>query len=298
MSLPSTQQLRYLVAVADNLHFGLAADQCGISQPALSAQLARLERLLGAQLIERTTRRVILTPLGEEVVGRARHVLVGLEELSSMAKRGHAPLAGSFYLGVIPTIAPYVLPTLLPGVRNEFPDLRLFLREEQTSRLLESLMRGKLDAALLALPVETAGLESLVVGQEYFQLVVPAGHRLEGKARISHADLADEEVLLLEDGHCLRDQALAVCELAGARETNSIRANSISTLIQMVANGLGVTLLPASAVPTEIRGMSEVSVVSFADPQPSRTLGLVWRSSSGRHVDFQMFGRLLKDLSK
>lgn len=293
MSLPSPQQLRYLVALADSLHFGQAADECRVSQPALSAQIARLERGLGAQLVERTTRRVLLTPIGEEVVERARKVLADFEELAVVARRGRTPLAGAFYFGVIPTIAPYLLPSLLPVVRTEFPELRLFLREEQTARLLDALVRGKLDAALLALPVATAGLRSSVIGKEPFRLVVPIGHRLAQRRAVAQPELEGEEVLLLEDGHCFREQALEVCHAAGASETSSIRANSISTLVQMVANGLGTTLLPASAVPAELRGMNDVVDIPFVDPSPSRTVGLVWRASSNRDEELGLLSELL-----
>jgi LysR family transcriptional regulator, hydrogen peroxide-inducible genes activator len=293
MNLPSPSQLRSLLAVADNLHFGAAADECGISQPALSAQLAKLESGLGVQLVERTTRRVFLTPVGEEVVERARSVLLGLEELTAVAQRGRAPLTGAFYLGVIPTVAPYVLPMLLPEVRKAFPELRLFLREEQTSRLVDSLTRGKLDVALLALPIDNPGLQTQVIGEETFRLVVPSGHRLASSTAAQLRDIQGEEVLLLEDGHCFRDQALAVCTSAGARETSSIRANSISTLVHMVANGLGLTLLPASAAPLELRGVSDVVDIAFGDPEPKRTLGLVWRNSSARSDEFRAFGDFL-----
>lgn len=294
MNLPSPQQLRYLVALADTLHFGQAADDCKISQPALSAQLARLERSLGVQLVERTTRRVLLTPAGKEAVERARNILTELEELAVSVHRGHKPLAGALYMGAIPTVAPYLLPTMLPLVRREFPELRLFLREEQTSRLLDGLSKGKLDVALLALPVTDKGLRTSVVADESFRLVVPSGHRLGERSSVDQRELADEEVLLLEDGHCFRNQALAVCEMVGARETSSIRANSVSTLVQMVANGLGVTLLPASAVASELRGMSDVVDISFTEPRPRRTLGLVWRSSSSRDEDYELLSDLLR----
>lgn len=293
MTLPATQQLRYLVALADTLHFGQAADECGVSQPALSAQIARLEADLDARLVERTTRRVLLTPTGEEVVARARRALAELAEIRELARSDREPLSGRLRLGVIPTIAPYYLPPLLPGVRAAFPELQLLLREEQTPRLVESLAAGRIDAALIALPVASDALTSVEVGSEEFVLAVPAAHPLASRSSVVHADLSGEEVLLLEDGHCLRDQALAVCDLAGAREAEAIRATSISTLVQMVANGLGVTLLPESAAPHELRG-GDVVGLRFADVAPTRTIGLATRKSSPHERDTALLAAHLR----
>lgn len=293
-NLPSPRQLQYLVSVAETLHFGQAADHCGISQPALSAQLSKLEKDLGVHLVERTTRKVLLTPAGEEAARHARLVLVQLEQLTEAVRQGTRPLVGPFTLGIIPTIAPYLLPALLPKVRKQFPELKLLLREEQTSRLLDGLRSGKVDAAVLALPVSTGEFESSVLGEEGFALVVPKGHRLGGQRIVDQEALRGEEVLLLEDGHCFRDNALALCSKVGAHEASSIRANSISTLVHMVANGLGVTLLPESAVPTELRGMEDAEAIAFADPGPRRTMGLVWRKSSGRKADIAELLPLLR----
>lgn len=297
MKLPSLVQLRGLIALADTLHFGQAAADCDITQPALSAQIARLEADLGARLVERTTRNVMLTPVGNDVVARARRVLIEVEGLVSAVDHERAPLSGPFWLGVIPTIAPYVLPALLPEVRRMHPGLQLYLQEDQTARLVEGLQHGRFDAAFLALPVSGAGLSSAAIAEEPFRLLVPAGHRLAGLTErdrtVRQHDLDGEEVLLLEDGHCLRDQALAVCSRAGARETRAIRATSVSTLVQMVAGGLGVTLLPASAVPVELRGMDDVVDFALDDPVPTRTLGLVWRSSSARIPDLELLRTLI-----
>lgn len=288
----SLQQLRCLVAVADTLHFGEAADVCEVSQPALSAQISKLEDTLGVQLVERTTRRVMLTRHGEAVVAHARRVTDGVD-LIVESTRARKPLTGPLRLGVIPTIAPYLLPPMLAKVRKQHPDLQLLLHEDQTARLVDALHRGQIDVALLALPVTTTGIDEHEIGIEPFVLVVPSHHRLANRKQVLNLDLAGEEALLLGDGHCLRDQALEVCHIAGASETGTIRANSITTLVQMVANGLGVTLLPQSAVKSELRGMRDVVAVPFKGPAPSRTIGLISRKSSGHDEDIDLLRKLV-----
>ncbi len=299
---PSIRQLEYLVAVAETLHFGRAAKQCAVTQPALSAQIQQLEELLGVQLFERGRRGVLVTPEGEAVIARARVALRELDELLDVARAARQPLEGPLRLGVIPTIAPYLLPPLLPRVREAHPRLALVLREDQTARLVAQLEAGSLDLLLLALPVEEAPLEELSLYEEPFVFAAPVGHRLaKGKARIPEAALADEEVLLLEDGHCLRAQALAVCERAGARESGRIQATSLGTLMQMVANGLGVTLLPERAVPVEVRpgaGDAELVVRPFREPAPSRSIGLAWRRGSAGGAEFHALGELLRREAK
>ncbi|MFN7131115.1 MAG: LysR substrate-binding domain-containing protein, partial [Myxococcales bacterium] len=242
---PSIRQLEYLVALADHLHFGHAARACGVTQPALSVQIQQLEELVGAQLIERTPRQILLTPIGEEMAANARKFLRELDDLVATARTAGKPLTGPLRLGVIPTIAPYLLPHLLPLVREHYPDVRLLLREDQTHNLLRLLREGRLDLLLLALPVDGHDLESLPIFSEPFVLAVPRAHPLSRALRVQQAALRGEEVLLLEDGHCLRDQALDVCRAAGARESAEVQATSLSTLVEMVAGGMGVTLLPA-----------------------------------------------------
>lgn len=289
---PTVRQLRCLVAIADFLHFGDAAAASDISQPALSGQLSRLEEVLGVQLVERTTRRVSLTQQGEAAAVRARQIVEEVDALIASTEQMRAPLSGPLHLGVIPTIAPYLLPPVLSKLRAKHPELQLILHEQQTSNLVESLRASRIDVALLALPVEAPGTTEVVIGDESFLLVAPENHRLASRKNVTNADLANEEVLLLEDGHCLRDQALEVCSLGGARESSTVRANSISTLVQMVANGLGVTLLPESAVRAEVRSMRDVRAIPFRGQAPSRSLGLLTRSSLRREGDIELLRQL------
>jgi LysR family hydrogen peroxide-inducible transcriptional activator len=290
---PSIRQLECAVAVADALHFGRAARACAITQPALSAQIQALEDLLGIRLFERGRRGVMVTAAGAPLIEQARAALAGLDRLVESAAREHEPLTGTLRLGVIPTVAPYLLPPLLPAVRRAWPRLRLVLREEQTARLVEQLGLGALDVLLLALPVERAGLEELPLLREPFTFVAPASHPL-AKARgpLREAALADQEILLLEDGHCLRAQALEVCRGAGAAP-GRIQATSLTTLVQMVANGLGATLLPERALAVELRADPGLVARPFARPAPSRTLGLAWRPGAARAGEYRLLGQTL-----
>jgi LysR family hydrogen peroxide-inducible transcriptional activator len=295
---PTVRQLEYAVALAESLHFGRAARACAVTQPALSAQIRALEELLGVPLFERSRRKVRLTRAGAAVIERARDVLRGLDELVEAAGAAREPLSGPLHLGVIPTVAPYLLPRWLPRVRANWPSLRLFLHEDRTARLLAALAEGRLDLVLLALPLDRPDVESLPIFAEPFVLAAPPGHPLaRGRGPVGESELAREPVLLLEDGHCLRDQALAVCEQAGAREAEGVRAASLNTLVQMVAGGLGVTLLPASAVATEARGRA-VAVRPFRAPAPSREIGLAWRRTSPRAEEFRQLGALLRKLAR
>jgi LysR family hydrogen peroxide-inducible transcriptional activator len=294
MNRPTVRQLEYLIAVADHRNFRRAAEAVGVSQPALSAQIQTVEAALGVQVFERDRRKVLVTPHGEKIVARARAAVAAVDEVSGAARGLAEPLAGPLRMGVIPTVAPYLLPRILPAVRKAYPRLELILREEQTARLLAQLDAGTLDCALLALPVP-GDVTAAAIWDEPFLLAAARGSPLLGKRRIRDADLAGQDVLLLEDGHCLRDQALAVCQHAGSKEVAEVRATSLPTLVQMVAGGLGVTLLPESAaevlVPTA-RG--PVQVVRFAHPVPSRTLGLVWRTSSARLREFRLLAETMK----
>ena len=291
---PSIRQLEYAVALADALHFGRAARACHVTQPALSSQIQALEEGLGVRLFERSRRGVRLTRAGRGVIAGARDVLARLDALVEAACEARAPLCGPLHLGVIPTVAPYLLPGWLPRVREAHPELRLFLHEDRTASLLERLRAGELDLLLLALPLDEPDVETLPIFREPFVLATPRGHPLaRGSGTLRESDLAHEPVLLLADGHCLRDQALAVCRQAGARESQEVRAASLSTLVQMVAGGLGVTLLPASAVPVEARGREEIAIRPFRAPGPSREIGLAWRRSSGRGEEFRLLGALL-----
>jgi LysR family transcriptional regulator, hydrogen peroxide-inducible genes activator len=282
MGTPTIQQLRYAVAVADERYFGRAATATHVSQPSLSAQVRELEGRLGVTLFERTTRGVLLTPAGEDLVARARRVLTEVDDLVAAAERLAEPGVGPLHLGVIPTVAPYLVPGLVSRLRRELPGIELHLHEEQTDRLQGQLADGRIDAAILALPVARPGLEERELYTEAFVLAAPKGHRLVQRGSCGPEDLATEPLVLLEEGHCLRDQALDVCSLAGREGGTEIQGTSLGTVVQMVAAGLGVTLLPASAVPVEVKGDTPVAVARFAKPRPSRTIGVVWRSSSPR----------------
>ncbi|CAA7625097.1 hydrogen peroxide-inducible genes activator [Magnetospirillum sp. UT-4] len=295
--LPTLRQLRYLVALSEHRHFGRAAEACLATQSTLSAGLQELETLLGVVLVERTKRKVMLTPLGEEVVERACAVLRGAEDIADLAAASGAPLSGPLRLGVIPTIAPYLLPGVLPELRRTYPALRLYLREDQTARCLERLGTGDLDMALLALPYPMPGLETVEVGEDPFVFACPPGHPLAARDSISGADLADADLLLLEEGHCLREHALAACSLPGPSRGEGILATSLPTLVQMVANGLGVTLLPGMAVATNILAGTGVVTRTLADGG-SRTIGCAWRPSSPRKAEFRVLADFLRRACK
>jgi LysR family hydrogen peroxide-inducible transcriptional activator len=276
------KDLRYLVAVADTRHFGRAAAKCFVSQPTLSAQLRKLELYLGVQLIERRPRRVTLTPAGEEITQRARSMIESAEAIVGVAQTRRDPLAGQLRLALLPTIGPYLLPLVALKIRKALPRLELMLYEYQTEPMLERLHNGEVDVGILALPVHAEGLSTRALYEEPFVAALPAAHRLAARAHIRTEDLSGETLLLLEDGHCLRDQALAVCSRSGVHEKQDFRATSIETLRQMVATGAGVTLLPALAVHGAYGAARGMAVVPFARPVPSRRIGAVWRKSSAR----------------
>lgn len=276
----SSRQLQYAVAVAETLSFRRAAEVCGVSQPALSSQLAELESALGVQLFERDRRRVLVTAAGKELIERARRILRETDDLVEAAKRLGDPLKGTLRIGVIPTIAPYLLPEIVPILRKRFPRLLVVWIEDKTAALLERMDAGTLDAAVLALEAELgAALEQEVIAHDPFVVAMPKGHPLaDSTAPIALDDLRDSDVLLLDDGHCFREQALSLCSAAGLREL-SFRATSLPTLAQMVAGGAGITLLPRLAIAAENR-RGALAIRRFAEPVPSRTLAVVWRKSS------------------
>ncbi|MFT4199626.1 hydrogen peroxide-inducible genes activator [Gordonia sp. (in: high G+C Gram-positive bacteria)] len=290
---PSVAGLRAFVAVARKLHFGSAATELGISQPALSQALAALETGLGMRLVERTTRRVFLTSQGEALLPRAVAVVRAVDEMLLAARGAEDPLKGGLRLGLIPTVAPYVLPAILSGVAGRLPELTLQVVEDQTARLLDQLRDGVLDVAVLALPVDAAGIAEIPMYDEDFVLALPTGHRLAGRKRVDPADMADLPLLLLDEGHCLRDQALEVCQLAGFRpDLGQTRAASLATAVQCVEGGLGVTLIPATAVDAETAG-GRLATATFAAPRPGRRIGLVFRESAGRMAAYRRFAALL-----
>jgi LysR family hydrogen peroxide-inducible transcriptional activator len=275
--LPLTlRQLQYAVAIAETGSFRRAAERCRVAQPSLSAQIAQLEGALGARLFERDRRGVRPTRAGEEVLERARRVLVEARDLAEAARGLGEPLAGRLRLGVIPTVAPYLLPELAPRLRRAFPRLRVAWVEDRTPALVAAVSRGELDGALLAAEADLEGLEVAPLRRDPFVLAAPRGHPLaSGQDPLALRELASERVLLLDEGHCLRDQALALCRRARAEELE-LRATSLGTLAQMVASGEGVTLLPSMAVASEAR-RAGVVVRRFADPAPARTIALAWR---------------------
>jgi len=292
---PSVRQLEAIVAVAEQRHFGRAARACAISQPALSSQVRLLEEDLGVRIFERSRRGVIVSRSGEAVVERARAALRSLDEVVAAAQE-RGPLCGPLHLGVIPTIAPYFLPSWLPGVRSAYPELQVFLHEDRTARIVERLRAGELDLLLLALPVEGGDLEALPLLDEPFLLALPQRHRLarRGRRRVAESELEGEVVLLLDDGHCLRDQALSICQMAGARESLEVRASSLTTLVQMVASGLGITLLPESAVASEVHPRDGIALRRMRKPEPTRTIGLLWRKASPRAEGFASLAEHLR----
>ncbi len=294
MDLPTTRQLECFVAVAKTLHFRQAAELCHVTQPALSAQIQQLEALLGVRLFERDRRSVLLTAAGALLVERSRGILGDLRELAEASAQFKQPLCGTLRLGVIPTVAPYLLPRALRAVHKRYPQLQVLLREDQTARLLERLTEGDLDVLLLALEVELGDVETLPLLTDPFLLAVPPGHRLARRKRVKERDLDDEQLLFLDDGHCLRDQALAVCARNGAREVDDFRATSLATLVQMVCGGVGMTLLPELAAKVEAKAESRLTLIPFAGKKPGRTIGLAWRSSSLRSPEFELFGEAVR----
>lgn len=293
------RDLRYLVALAEHRHFGRAAEASFVSQPTLSTQIRKLEDELGVVLVERTPRKVLLTDVGGEIAERARDILNEVEQIRAIARRTVDPESGTLRLGIFPTLGPYLLPHVIPRLRKRFPRLELLLVEEKTEVILRQLREGRLDAGILALPVHDTQLHAEPLFDEPFVLAVPAGNELAGRRTLSLDDLADQSLLLLEDGHCLRDQALEVCRLAGAGERAGFRATSLETLRQMVAANVGVTLLPTLAVKPPVPPTAQIRLVEFSDDPPSRSIAMVWRRSTAVHAFLQTFAaefRLPADL--
>lgn len=293
MERPSLRQLECVVAVAEHLNFRRAAEATFISQPALSLQIQQLERMLGTQLFERDRRHVLLTPAGEAILPHAHDALLALDAFVEAAQALRDPKAGVLRLGVIPTVAPYVLPEVIGPLRKSFPKLRLLLREDQTVSLVERVRSGRLDLALLALEADLGGLETLALYSDPFVLAAPAGHPLAGRKTASERDLKKESVLLLEDGHCLHDQVLSICRHAGAQELGDFRATSLNTLVRMVASGSGVTLLPGMALASEVHTQDRLVTVPL-ERRASRTIGLAWRPSNPRRATFEELATLFR----
>ncbi|MEO0387468.1 MAG: hydrogen peroxide-inducible genes activator [Pseudomonadota bacterium] len=271
------KQLRYFDALARHQHFGRAAEACAISQPALSLQIKELEAMFGAPLVERSARRVALTAIGEGFILKAREILLAVDELSDLVRASHGPLAGRLRLGVIPTVAPYLLPNVIAALSAQYPNLDLELREAVTRSLVEDLEAARLDLAIVALPISEPAVRELALFDEAFVLVRP---RREAENPVpSPRALQAMRLLLLEEGHCFRDQALSFCELDGAQPRQLMEGSSLSTLVQMVSAGMGVTLIPEMALTLEMRS-ADVAVARFPPPAPQRTIGLIWRAAN------------------
>jgi LysR family hydrogen peroxide-inducible transcriptional activator len=290
--MTTLRQLRYLAALAEHRHFGRAADACAVTQPALSMQIRGLEKELGVVLVERRHGDVTLTETGLELARRGETVLAAAHDLVDFARLRSRPLTGGLALGIIPTLAPYVLPKLLPALQQHYPDLRVELRETQTKTLVDELMRGSLDVLMLALPILEVETATAALFEDPFLLAVPKDDPRPEGAVVSADDIDPARLILLEEGHCLRDQALALC--AGDRRDKSfgLGATSLATVLQMVANGYGITLLPQVAIDVEARD-ERVKLLRFAPPTPKRTIGLAWRPTSPRKSDFDALGRIV-----
>jgi len=294
---PSLSQLKAFAAVAEHLHFRDAASAIGMSQPALSGAVATLEDTLGVQLLERTTRKVLLSPAGERLAARARSVLAEVGALLEEAEAARAPFTGVLRLGVIPTVAPYLLPTVLRLVREQYPRLDLQVHEEQTASLLDGLAHGRLDLLLLAVPLGAPGVVELPLFDEDFVLVTPRDHWLGGRTDIPREALKELDLLLLDEGHCLRDQALDICREAGRTEGAPVTttAAGLSTLVQLVGGGLGVTLLPRTALRVETGRNEDLATGDFADPAPARRIALAMRAGAARAEEFEALATTLRE---
>jgi LysR family transcriptional regulator, hydrogen peroxide-inducible genes activator len=288
----SLRQLRYLDAVARHGHFGKAAAHCAVSQPALSMQIQELEQALGVRLVERRRQGATLTDAGREVARRAQRVLNEVRDIGDFARQSREPLSAPIRIGVIPTVAPYVLPALLPLLRESHPDLVLQVRETHTQQLVAELLDGTLDLLFLALPVEHSEIETLPLCDDRFLLAMPPGRVLRGRVKATSELFEHDRLLLLEEGHCLRDQALAFCNLRRVDNLDTFGASSLATIVQMVANGMGLTFLPEISLKLEAAG-GRVALKRFADPEPSRKLGLAWRATCPRQPDFVALGKLI-----
>lgn len=286
------RDLQYFLAVAELQHFGKAAEQCCVSQPTLSGQIKKLEEQLGVTLLERTNRRVMLTDSGEQIARAARRIMGEVETIQDVALSNQNPLSGRFRLGAFPTLASYIFPGLVSKTRKSLPDLRLILVEEKTAVLLDKLTHGDIDAALLALPINDDFLVNQPLFDDEFLLAVPAGHELAAEQEIDQAMLKNRRLMLLEEGHCLRDQALDVCQLNNIAEAQDYRAASLETLRQMVKAGSGITFMPKIAIQPEESG---IRYIPFTSPAPFRTIGLVWRKTSARS---EVIDRLVDQLTR
>ncbi|MCA1489471.1 hydrogen peroxide-inducible genes activator OxyR [Sinorhizobium alkalisoli] len=278
------RQMRYFDALATARHFGRAAELAHVSQPALSAQIMEMEEHLGVKLVERSRAGTFLTAMGEEVLAQVRAILADVDRLEESARQRPGTLEGRLRLGVIPTLAPYLVPQLIPHLRQRYPSIEIELKESLTDRLIADLGEGRLDAVIAALPIDADGIITRSLFSDRFFMAVADNDRTVLMSPLTEDQLDLSQLLLLEEGHCLRDQALAVCNTAGRRQLTSFGATSMATLLQMVANGMGMTLIPEIAVPSEA-ARNAIRIVPFAAPEPARDVGLVWRRSNPRRRD-------------
>lgn len=285
---PTLRQLAHLVALADAKHFGRAAAASHVTQSTLSASIKELEETLQAPLVDRTRRTVVFTPLGAETAERARRILEEADALVRAAAAESAPLSGPLRMGVIPTIGPFLLPAILPKLRRAYPKLRLYLVEDLTDRLVEQLRDGRLDVALLALPYDCGNVESRILFKDTFRVALPRAHKLASADSIKLRDLKAAGLLLLKEGHCLREHAMEACRLGDPRDIEPVEATSLHTLVQMVDNGLGVTLLPQLAIDAGILRGTRLKVAPLAGGDPARDIGLIWRKGTGRQEEFEL----------
>lgn len=292
--LPTIKQLQYLVALRDHGHFGRAADACFVTQSTLSAGIKELESLIGVTLVERTRRVVRFTPLGLRVADKAQRVLREAEELSDMVRAAGKPLAGELRMGVIPTIAPFLLPTLLPRLRREWPDLKLYLREDTSQSACDALHRGQLDCVLLALPFPCGEIDAAELFEDRFWVAFPPGAGTDLPAEVPPTAVEQDQLLLLEDGHCLKDHALAACNRPELRAEAAVMGTSLHTLVQMVDNGLGMTLIPEMAIDAGILKNTNIAARPLRADHPSRRIALVWRKGSPREKEFRLLADALK----
>lgn len=293
MHLPTIKQLRYFVALEEQQHFGKAAEACHVSQSAFSVAIKELENLLGTQLVDRTNRSVTITPIGHEVAIQARLVLRDLENLVEVAQQGNEPLTGKLRLGVIPTIAPFILPRIMPALRKQYPKLQLFLREDITSRLHQQLQEGELDLILIALPYDLRNVEIMPLFHDPFLLACRRGTKLVDPEHYSFNRLNSESILLLEDGHCLRDHALSACRIRSLEKVSRFSASSLLTLIEMVDEDLGITFLPAMAKGSPMLKGTRISLHPLKE-KSYREIGLAWRKGSGRKEEFKELAQFIQ----
>jgi len=290
------RELEYLVAVNDERHFHRAAERCFVSQPTLSGQLKKLEEELGVLLVERNNRQVTMTEAGKTVVQHARKVLDEIDVIKNVANYYHDPMVGDIRVGIIPTIAPYLLPIIMSKLNKQFPKLKIWLYEYQTDVLLDKLQRSELDFLILALPVEKHDFKEMDLFREPFRLAVNKNNALAKKMNVNLGDMAKQKLLLLEEGHCLRGHVLDVCLLAGVKEEGQYHATSLETLRHMVGEGVGITLIPELAVPAKKNKTDEVHYIEFSDPKPNRRIGMLYRKNSYREKTFTNINELIKSV--